>query len=389
MSTVLDKKVYRNRVSSLSAKPLPLDYKGHKCDYTICPHPKEEQTLYPCSPGYVYDRFHGKRWIAKCGSYDCSDCGYGKVKAFEHKAEWFQKFHTRNELVKNVLVTLTFRSKCDEDCNLHWSKCIDMGHSKTAIGAKGKPIQERSRVTYFNRFMQDLRAHLNKHDLNLEYCKAKEPTQAGVRHWHMIVGNVSRTWSEAYLNSLVKELWHKHTKNSFYTDVQDTYGKPEKYLSKYMDKNYQSFPFDKGERRYSFSRGAMLPPVIARRYQVEAQPSRYTPFQQAFIYDPAIGDHEHPYHTKPKFVKKPSHIKGGEVVSRQPCSHYDCDLLLHHTDLQVDSFEMQGGYPEMMEWYLAMQPEEIQKLTHYDDFYGDPEPEFDWTKEYPDYEDWL
>ena len=41
--TQFDKAIWsRNR-----ANPRPLDYRGHKCNYAVCPHDIEKQIAYP------------------------------------------------------------------------------------------------------------------------------------------------------------------------------------------------------------------------------------------------------------------------------------------------------------------------------------------------------
>ena len=133
MTTKFDAHLMRNGVRGFTPLRLrPLDYRGHKCNYAICPHKKEESLVKPCSPGYSTRPGHEPVKIGSCGSWDCQYCGSGKVAAFEHKVNWMQRFHTTNEKVKNVMVTLTFYAECEQACNLHWRQCLGQGHMISA-----------------------------------------------------------------------------------------------------------------------------------------------------------------------------------------------------------------------------------------------------------------
>ena len=207
----------------------------------------------------------------------------------------------------------------------------------------------------------------------MEYCRVKEKTKSGVDHYHTIIGNMSRGYTERYIRNVASRLWNDITGNSYVVDVRNTYGRPEKYLSKYMDKNMVEFPYDKGERRYSFSQGAMLPPRVVRNYQIYSYfvPSETeTPYQQAFgdkaefkryhtedIKEYLYGDTEH------YCISPPS---GGEFQVRQACHHEECELRLWHTPKQYKNFETSIGYRAAMEDYLE-EREEMQKLFWRDD----------------------
>ena len=67
MYGALDRAVYRRGFAAL---PVPLDYRGHKCNYAICPH-DSEVVVRPCSPGKVTSLTHGDRVINGCGGWDC------------------------------------------------------------------------------------------------------------------------------------------------------------------------------------------------------------------------------------------------------------------------------------------------------------------------------
>ena len=351
----LDKAIYRNRVSSLSAKPLILDYKGHKCDFKVCPHQKDNTVIYPCSPGYLNDTVHGARRIPRCKRWDCRYCGDLNTYNFEKSVEAFTLFHTLNPNCKNVLLTLTFYAECEEDCQLHWRQCLGLGHRKRAIGSRGWETKAQTRKDYTRKFMDRLRDELDiSEDLRLAYCKVKEPTKAKVDHFHMIIGNVDRKYSERYMRNLSSRIWNEITGNSFVVDVRNTYGKPGKYLAKYLSKNY---PKD-GEitgRRYNWSQNAMLPPRAVKRYTLdhdtyEHPDGNITPYMQAF----GTSTHFYGYH--------PEDIPpiGGILESRQACHHEDCELRLTHSRTGKEAFG--DNYDAYMQWYL-IHDEDKEKLV--------------------------
>lgn len=277
---------------------------------------------------------------------------------------WFQRFHTRNEKVKNVMVTLTFYAECEESCGRHWRICLGLGHRKRAVGVRGRETRKATREVYFRRFMQRMREELNDNGLNLEYCRVPEKTASGVDHYHTIIGNMSREHSERYIRNVASRIWNSITGNSYIVDVRNTYGRPEKYLSKYLNKTFKEFEHAKGERRYSFSQGAMLPPRVVRQYQIDfgfnskdlnetvgGRRYRISPYEQAFG-------------TKSQFHKRPpTHAvgSGGEFKVRQACHHPECELRLYHSDKKYATFEASMGYESAMREYL-IEREELQKV---------------------------
>ena len=366
----------------------PLDYIGHKCDFKLCPH-DVERLAWPCSPGYVSDWIHGRRWINRCGKWDCEYCSKTKVLAYEQKVSWFQHFHTLNDTVKNVLMSLTFAGRCDVGCREHWSECIRLGHTKTAYGARGKVVKASTRENYFRRLIQRLRERFNRNGLNIEYARVKEKTRAGIDHYHVILANVSRDISAAELKAASSEMWREITGNSYITDVRDTYGKPEKYLSKYLDKDFVDGGVDPGTRRYSFSNGAMLPPTALRQYQLDYSKDRTgTPFQQAFRDSDEMIVQQR-YLPKVKFTKYHAVPKEGMFRESDKCDHPECEMRLYVSMRRQESFEQSIGFERAMEDYFKLEPYEIEKLVGFENYYDEPEPYYDWTQEYEDYDTWL
>ena len=349
----LDTKIWK-KGTRLAAKPRPLDYRGHKCDFEVCPHNLDTRTIYPCSPGYLTDSVHGARRIPRCNKWDCKHCGPGKVYAFEKKVEAYQLFHTRNDRLKNVMLTLTFYAECEEKCNLHWRQCLGQGHRKRAIGARGWETKSKTRNDYWNKFMRRLRDELDTQDgLSLAFIRVKEQTKSGVDHFHAIIGNVDRRHTERYMRNVASRIWNDITGNSFVVDVRNTYGKPQSYLGKYLDKNFPG-AVDRG-RRFSVSQNAMLPPTAVKAYTInrktyEHPDGNVTPYMQAF----GTSSQFRGYYPEDK---PPS---GGILESRQACHHEDCEMRLHHSKTRKQAFG--DKYDEYMTWYFIHE-EDYNKLV--------------------------
>ena len=242
------------------------------------------------------------------------------------------------------MLTLTFYAECEEKCNLHWRACLGQGHPKRAVGARGWETKAQTRNDYFRKFMQRLREKLDKNGLSLAYCRVREQTQSGVDHYHCIIGNVDRGYTERYLRNVSSAIWQDITGNSFIVDVRNTYGNPQAYLAKYLDKNFPGAPTS--GRRYSFSQNAMLPPVAVKQHTIDYKTYEHpdgniTPFMQAF----GTRSQFHGYMPEDK---PPS---GGVFESRQACHHDACEMRLWHSPTRLAAFG--DKYDEYMKWYLV------------------------------------
>lgn len=103
-----------------------------------------------------------------------------------------------------------------------------------------------------------LRSNLSYHGYKGFKCfVVKEFTRRGVRHLHVAIS--------AYIpQELISKCWYLATdKTSYITDIryEDDIKNIAGYLTKYMTKSIHSGGFEKGERRYSFSRHEGFKPV--------------------------------------------------------------------------------------------------------------------------------
>lgn len=116
-------------------------------------------------------------------------------------------------------------------------------------------------------FWARFRATLAKHGHRMTFFKVKEFTKNGQRHIHAII-DIFIPWN------LIKHAWYEATEHSSYivyiksTQVRSAAG----YMSKYMTKDsVQCDRFDKGERRYSFSKNF---PRVPKAEKIP-EPGRY------------------------------------------------------------------------------------------------------------------
>ena len=352
MPTALDKASIRSGVRGYTPLKLrPLDSIGHKCNYILCPHEVDETLVYPCSPGATHSKLHGTRVITRCKKWDCFYCGRQKKAAFEDKLDWFIRFHN-SDTHGSVLLTLTWYNKCREGCPPeHRNSCVALGHVADAIGGKGKPLKKSSREAYFRRFVSLLRKEVSSPDLNLEYCRVTESTQVLVDHYHIILVNVPRSYSERRLRNIASRLWHKITRRSYIVDVRWTYGRPSKYLSKYLGKGFGIPEDQKGRKRnYSYSNGAMLPPRVVKEYEIKHHGSPTPAWDE--------------YRDRNEFKRHTDGVpSGGKTLQRQPCHHEGCALRFWHTPMRRANFDKSGGYERAMREYFLEQ-EDYDRYRH-------------------------
>lgn len=329
----------------------PLDIKGHKCNYKVCPHDDSEQLVYPCAPGAVYDAVHGYRPLRRCNKWTCKYCRKARIKRWTSDVYWFRRFHNMDRETRTVFLTLTFHAECvQEGCTRHWRYCVGAGHAR-AVGARGKELKRSTRDAYFRRFISRLREFCNTDSINLEYLRVVEKTKAGVEHYHLLVSNMPHKYKERYLRNLCSRLWNDVTKNSYIVDVRNTYGHVENYIGKYLVKGIGR---EKGRRNYSYSKGALRPPRLRKvfeieRDKIESPQDDVTPFEQAFGVK------------RPVFVTE-SAPKDGARIFRQACNHDECEMRLWHSDKQYENFERSVGYMNAMRRWMVEQEED--KLWH-------------------------
>lgn len=150
----------------------------------------------------------------------------------------------------------------------------DIGHGGGVVQLAGRRwrfltltlslhVDDRKIDLFWARF----RATLAKHGYKPTYFKIKEFTEKNRRHIHALL-DVFIPWN------LIKHAWYEATEKTSYivfikkTQVKSAAGYMAKYLTK---QTVQSESYDKGERRYSFSRDF---PRAPRPVKI-IQPGRY------------------------------------------------------------------------------------------------------------------
>jgi hypothetical protein len=175
-----------------------------------------QDTECPQPIGEIRHRKSGKRYRLSCGKYTCPVCGNRKVGRIRNRV-------LDGTLDPETMLTFTFQENDDVDPQ-----------------------------AAFNRFVTSLRDDGHR----VRYFRVTERTRAGKRHYHALVEGwlpyreLSKRWKRATGG---KSKWiHARA-------IHDRKG-AVRYITKYMTKAL-AHHFEKGERRYTASRG-VLPPVI-------------------------------------------------------------------------------------------------------------------------------
>ena len=261
--TDFDRKTLRPAEGWLDERVRPIDLKPQQIRNPLR-HFNKELTVWPCSPGAVWDLAHGHRVIPKCNKWECKYCGEHRKAGLLAEIEQVRQRHEG----RMVFTVLTFSHD----------------HRRVRNYRTNATLSEASQRQYYRRFTVIARRMLETD----AYVMIPEWTKAGVIHFNILWLGVRRTYRDCESinrrtrNMDIRNACEKCTGCKLRAAWQRITGAPRSthsivrgnaagYVAKYTTKETmtQKNRQDKTKRarRYSFSQGCKREPTIMPVYR--------------------------------------------------------------------------------------------------------------------------